>query len=46
MGNCIPTRRHKKLREKRNWGCMPSNATERDRSMLSIRSEEDVVLEF
>ena len=47
MGNCVPTRRRQKSEGESQIGtACPPTPPKRDRSMLSIRSEEDVVLDF
>ena len=47
MGNCVPTRRRQKFEGEKEIGtACPPTPPKRDRSMLSIRSEEDVVLDF
>lgn len=47
MGNCVPTRRRQKSQGESEIGtARPPTPPKRDRSMLSIRSEEDIVLDF
>ena len=47
MGNCVPTRRRQKYEGETEIGnARPPTPPKRDRSMLSIRSEEDVKLDF
>jgi endonuclease YncB( thermonuclease family) len=47
MGNCVPTRRRQKSEGESEIGtACPPTPPKRDRSMLSIRSEEDVKLDF
>ena len=47
MGNCVPTRRRQKSDGESEIGnACPPTPPKRDRSMLSIRSDEDVKLDF
>ena len=47
MGNCVPSRRRQKYEGEKEIGdACPPTPPKRDRSMLSIKSEEDVVFDF